>query len=120
MIRHKDASVEKEFHELPYRNPRLYAVLRMLSYYCQIELKQDVVITEVYRDPATNAAQGGIANSPHLTWEAVDIRSLIYTPEEIEKIKNFLNCVTFRHGKQTCVFHQVPGGAPHFHIQVAL
>lgn len=119
MIRFKDPSVEKEFNQLPVHNKRLYKALLMLEQYLDLEIKKDLILTEIYRDPTENAKQGGIPNSPHMNWEAADLRSFIYTEEEIAKITAFLNQLTFRNGKETCVYHAVKNGAPHLHIQVA-
>lgn len=117
MITFKDKSVEAEFNQLPVHNKRMRDLLTALEVFVRLELKKEVMLTEVYRDPTTNAAQGGIPNSPHMVWNAVDLRSWIYTEEEIQKILNFLNCFTYRSPKKTAVYHAVPGGAFHFHIQ---
>ena len=119
MIKFKDPSIEKEYYQLPLQNKRLYKLLLALEQFCDLELGKDIILTEIYRDPTENAKQGGIPNSPHMSWEACDIRSWIYTDKEIERIKAFLNQFTFRNGKQVCVYHAVKGGAPHFHIQLA-
>jgi len=119
MIKFKDPSIEKEWYQLPVQNKRLYKLILALEQFLDLEIKKDLVITEIYRDAATNTAQGGIPNSPHLSWQAVDLRSSIYTNAEIERIKSFLNQFTFRNGKQVCVYHAVTGGAFHMHIQYA-
>lgn len=119
MIQFKDVSVQGEYYLLPIHNRRLAELLNALHSFVSLELKKDIMITEIYRDPAQNAAQGGIPNSPHMTWEAVDIRSWIYTDTEIQRILGFLNAFTFRNGKQVAVYHAVKNGAPHFHIQYA-
>jgi hypothetical protein len=118
-IKFKAQTEEKEFYQLPIHNSRMSLLLRALDAFCELELKKPVIITEIYRTPEENKAQGGIPNSPHLTWEGVDIRSSVFTDAEIERIKNFLNQFTFRNGKQVAVYHAVPGGAFHFHIQYA-
>ena len=116
-IQFKDESLRQEYTSLALRNWRLFNLLSALEVFVRLELKKDLIITEIYRDAATNSAQGGIANSPHMTWEGVDIRSWIYTEAEIQRILAFLNTFTFRNGKQVGVYHAVKNGAPHFHIQ---
>lgn len=119
MLYFKTPKIEKEYHELPIHNRRMHMLLKALEIFCELELKKDVTLTEIYRDPAQNAAVGGIPNSPHMTWEGVDLRSSTFTADEIERIKAFLNTFRFRNGKLVCVYHAVPGGAFHFHIQYA-
>jgi hypothetical protein len=119
MIRFKDTSVEKEFYQLSLQNKRLYKFALALEIFIDLELKKEILITEIHRDEATNKAQGGIDLSPHLTWEGMDLRSWIYTESEIERIKAFANTFSFRNGKQICVYHAVKNGAPHLHIQIA-
>lgn len=118
-IQWKDNRLHKEWAELPVHNRRLRKVLDALSTFAELELGKDLVITCLYRDPAENAAVGGIANSPHMSWEAVDLRSSTFTQEEIDRMLAFLNCFSFRNGKKTAICHAVAGGAKHFHIQVA-
>ena len=118
-IKFKTPEVEKEYYQLPVHNARLSRLLHALEIFCDLELGKPVVITEIYRSAEENAKQGGIPNSPHLNWEGLDIRSTIYTEPEIERIKAFLNTFKFRNGKQVAVYHAVPGGAFHFHIQYA-
>lgn len=119
MLRFKTSEIEKQFYLLPVHNRRLKHVLEMTATFCDLEFKKDVVVTEIYRDAAQNAAVGGIPNSPHMNWEAADLRSSTFSDEQLTKLKTWLNFLTFRNGKQTCVVHAVPGGAFHVHCQVA-
>ena len=119
MITFKSPRIENEFKQLYNRNPRLQKVLEIAARYCELEFKKDIVITSLYRDPQENKDVGGIATSPHMTWEAADLRSFTFTDEELAKLAAFLNGITFRNGKKTCVYHKVAGGAYHLHIQVA-
>jgi len=117
MITGKDARVQGELDQLPLHNARLVKVLTMVTLYCELEFKKDVVVTCVRRTPEENAAQGGIPNSPHTVWNAADLRSSTFSSTEIQKVVTFLNCLTYRAGKNTAMAHQVPGGVMHFHIQ---
>jgi len=115
----KTPRIADEFLDLAQMNPRLKGVLLALEQFTEVELGKGVVVTCLRRTPDENVACGGIVLSPHLTWEAADLRSSIYSESDIAKMLQFLNCFTYRHGKQTAMYHQVQGGAPHFHIQVS-
>ncbi len=115
----KTPRIEHELGQLDVQNPRLLRVLQALEAYAMLEFNKDIVLTCLYRSPEENAAQGGIANSPHLSWEAADLRSSTFTGPEIDRMLGFLNWFSFRNGKKTAICHAVAGGAAHFHLQVA-
>ena len=119
MLLAKDKRIEKELAELQVQNARLNKILQLASLYCEVEFKKDTTVTCIYRSPEENTAVGGIPNSPHLNWEAADLRAVTLTPEQREKLVKTLNNITFRNGKNTSLCHAVDGGALHFHIQVA-
>lgn len=53
----------------------------------------------------------------HTLHRGVDLRSLIYTGDEIDILKEMTNKqFVYGRGKQVAVFHDV-GAGPHFHIQ---
>ena len=83
---------------------------------------KDVVLTSVYRTPEEQAALYAqsvhkVLKSDHMSWEAVDLRSSIYTPEEITAISAYLTAkYKNKDGRRVVLFHTVPGNAPHFHV----
>lgn len=123
MLDFKTPKVAAQFNLLPIHNRRLRKVLDMLALYCELEFRKDVVVTEILRTEEENRAVGGIPNSPHCVWNAADIRSSTFEPDEVAKIEKFLNCVTYRNnGKKTFVYHEVKkpdgtSGGLHLHIQ---
>jgi hypothetical protein len=119
MILYKDKKVEADYDQLALRNPRLSEVIVALCIFAKLEFNKDIVLTCIHRTPEENKAVGGIENSPHLNWEAADLRSSTFTQPEIKRMLAFLNCFTFRNNKQTAICHEVAGGAAHFHLQVA-
>lgn len=124
MAKFKDARIEKEYNELPVHNPRLAKLLRAAETFVELEFKKEIVYTSIFRTQAEHDAlyaqtPPGLkpASSPHMFWEAADLRSTIFTDEEINRLLGFLNTFTFRNGKQVSICHAVAGGAMHFHIQ---
>lgn len=122
MIHFKTPRIEGEFHELPLRNKRLYTLIQVASQYSEFEFRKEITITDLHRTPEENAKlyvpNPEPINKPHTIWEGADLRSSIYTPQEIYKFVAFLNCFTGFGGKRVTAFcHSIPGGAPHFHVQ---
>jgi hypothetical protein len=118
MILFKTPEIEKQYQELPVHNRRLKNAILMLDLFVSLELKKDIELTSLLRTPEENAAVGGIPNSPHLVWNAVDLRSTLYTDAEVNRIVAFMNSLTYHAGKSTAMAHAVGGGAYHLHIQV--
>lgn len=122
MIHFKTPRIEKEFHELPLQNKRLYVLIQAASQYSEFEFKKEITITDLYRTPEENknlyAPGAEPVNRPHTLWEGADLRSIIYSPSQIERFVTFLNMWSGYDGKRvTALFHLVPGGSPHFHLQ---
>ncbi len=117
MIQFKTPRIADEWLLLGLKNDRLKGVLLALEQFVEIEFRKDVVITCLLRTQQENSACGGIIMSPHLSWQAADLRSSIYTEAEINRMVTFLNQFTYRDGKKTALYHRVVGGAPHFHVQ---
>ncbi len=117
MIQFKSPRIADEFLDLGRQNSRLKQLLTTLELFVELEINKDVYLTCILRTAKENAAVGGIDASPHLRWEAVDLRSSIYSQDEIDRMLAFLNQFTYRNGKRVGVFHLIAGGAPHLHIQ---
>lgn len=83
----------------------------------------DVCITSIFRTPeehkalyaATPEAQRP-ATSPHMRWEAADIRSTDFDSNEITRMLAFLNTWSGINGKPAAIYHTIIAGAPHFHV----
>jgi hypothetical protein len=122
MIRFKTPRIEAEFRELPSKNKRLFVLATAAGHYSMFEFKKEITITSLYRTPEENAElyspNKEPFNKPHTLWEAIDLRSTIYTESELKKLLHFLNLWTAFDGKRSTAFcHTVLGGAQHFHVQ---
>lgn len=121
----KTNRVRDEYAQLLVKNPRLFYLLSELTMYVQAKYKKDVVLTSILRTPEEQAdlyknSQKKVVNSPHLTWEAVDLRSSIYTDEEIQDILVYVNGRVKNPDGKVSFVHAIPGNASHFHIYVQL
>lgn len=129
-VKVKDENKDRLTKELPIlmkENKSLYDLLFDLAEYLKETFKKDLVITmifrtdeeqaEIYKDDAKYKAKP--FKSPHQFWQATDIRSLIYTPEEIKSIEKYLN--DKYNGTNfyawTAKNHKVGAGQEHFHVQ---
>jgi len=122
MIQFKTPRIEVEFKELFNRNRRLYQLILVAGQYSEFEFRKEVTITSLYRTPEENAALYAPnvepISKPHTIWQAVDLRSVIYSAPEIYKFVQFLNLWTVFDGKKLTAFcHSIPGGSQHFHVQ---
>jgi hypothetical protein len=123
MILFKSDNEQAEWNQLHLKNMALRDLLMAVAIFVKHEFNKDVVLTEVYRTKAENDAlyaatppEQRPGDSPHMHWEAIDIRSQIYTPVEIQRILEFVNCFRYK-GKHAAVYHAIRGNAPHFHLQ---
>lgn len=121
----KTNRIRDEYAQLLVKNPRLFYLLSELTMYVQARHKKDVVLTSILRTPEEQAdlyknSQKKVVKSPHLTWEAVDLRSSIYTEEEVKDILAYINGrIKNPDGKQSFV-HAIPGNVDHFHVYVQI
>lgn len=117
----------KEFIKLRTENRHLAALLIDLYHYVDQIFEKDTIMTMIYR---TQDEQDRIYahsaryrqnpwKSPHQFWQAVDIRSFIFTTEEILHLVDYLNNKynSSNYYKWTAKYHQVGNGGYHFHIQ---
>ena len=130
MLRAKDSSsrITKEFSELQQKNYPLAALMLDLADHVSTEFRKDVIVTGIFRTKEEQRSLYGANTkrvSPHMLWQAVDIRDWIYTDGEKAAICKFLKLHYDRtnkfkklpSGSKTCWLHKVLGGAMHFHIQ---
>lgn len=125
MIDFKTDRVKSEYAELLKQNQRLYRLVECIAQFTDLEFKKPVFITSILR---TEAEHKGLYKdvpnpppmSPHCYWRGVDLRSSIYTENEIQRIVKFANCFLFHGGaKVTALYHTLPNNALHLHIQYA-
>ncbi len=122
-MKFKTIKEELEYVQLWEENERLAYVGQMLDTFARLEFKKEITVTHIFRTPEEHAAlysatpaEERPATSPHLTWEALDIRSSDFTADQIPRLTRFLNCLTYRGGKPTALYHHIAGNAFHFHI----
>jgi len=132
MLKPKTNKIGDEFLTLETRNPPLAAIMKDLADFVQIEYNKDVWMTHIFRTKdqqkqiyAQESAKKQQGSSPHMRWEAVDIRDRIYTEREKKAIGSYLKkhydstneLATLKSGSRTYWLHAIKGGAMHFHIQ---
>lgn len=125
MIEFKSERVKNEWNELATKNNRLFQLTISLSFFTNMEFKKPVFITHIFRTPEEHAelyketpADKRPATSPHMRWEALDLRSSLYTAREKERITQFLNCFSYQGGqRKVCIIHTIAGNVEHTHVQ---
>lgn len=129
MLKAKNDSprIKKEFGELRVHNKDLMKLILDLYHWIDDTFGKDTVMTMLYRTDAEQDAIYGINpryqkkpwKSPHQFYHAVDIRSRIFTEDEIKQIEDYLNSKwnDTNYYKWTAKCHKVTGQAYHFHIQ---
>lgn len=118
--------LKSEYDQLKTKNNHLYNLLHDICIFCSTNFNKTVVITMIYR---TEAEQDSIYKddpkykvrkfkSPHQFWQAIDLRSRTFTPDEINKLVNYINTIYNKtnHYAWTAKNHNV-GLGDHFHIQ---
>lgn len=122
-MEYKSSKVQAEWAKLLTENPRLANIIETLNAFTNIEFNKQVVCTHIYRTPEEHKALYAQtakppATSPHMRWEAVDIRSTTFNDKEIAKMLTFLNLFTVYGGQRKCaIYHEIAGNTWHFHIQ---
>ena len=124
MINFKTSAERDQYVELATKNPKLSELLIDLDDMIGRNYKKNMVITSIYRSPEEQAALYAksahkVPNSPHMTYEAVDLRSWTFTDVERDEIISYLNKrYTNPDGRRVSMCHAITGGAIHFHIQL--
>jgi len=117
--------INKEYAELANKNGKLHKLLALLDDYSYLNFGLRITITEIYRTQeefdklyAQTPPEKRPARSPHQDWNAADIRSSIYTEEQINKMLTFLNTFTYKTGvKKVAIYHAIAGNVGHLHVQ---
>lgn len=123
--RHFTFKDPNEIHELTVVHPYLLLVLSGLVAYVHDRGYPPPVITCLARTPDEDDAVGAESDS-HSTLRAFDVRSSVYTQDQIEDICDYMNkefaqyaAVSAKTGRNIlALHHKVAGGAMHFHIQI--
>lgn len=123
-MKYKTDRQKDDMYKLSLENPRLYKLVNILESFTQFEFKKELTITDVFRTKAEFDALYAAtpvdkrpASSPHMFWNAVDIRSSDFTENERQLMLTFLNCFKNPSGKVTAMCHAIAGNVLHFHIQ---
>jgi len=128
MILHKTPRLKKEHENLRHQNVALYGLLEALSAMVEGTLKKNITITHLWRSQEEHnglyAATDLLArpkSSPHMRYQAVDLRSKDFTDKEIKDIVAWVNA-NYKNpgGKVSALAHAIAGGAYHLHIQYKL
>lgn len=124
MINFKTGKEREDFDLLDQHNPVLKALLIDAGEFTMLMYGKPIVITSIHRDAAEQAelykqSQVKVIKSAHNTWEAADLRSRTFTPEEIKRICEYLNLkYKNANGKIVAFCHRIDGNAEHFHCQL--
>lgn len=114
--------IKNELIELKTKNRELFDLIIDLYHYADHHFKKDVIITMIYRTQEEQESiygPGVKKKSPHQFWHAIDIRSRIYTQEEIDRMVSYLNgrYNGDNYYRWTTKVHEVGNHGMHFHIQ---
>ena len=129
----KTAAEASEYVTLGVKNPGLYLLVKDLDEFCHESFGKAITLTEVFRDRAemrrlygkSNPKKAETGKSPHMFWNAVDLRERDFTkPEQarmVEWLKDYdklnqLNVMTPAKSRTVWV-HAIPGNVMHFHVQ---
>ncbi len=126
MLIGKDARITGELNQLAVHNKKLYKLARLMSDYAEFMWGIDLTITSILRTQEENdelykntpVADRPKNPSPHLTWEAFDLRSRDLTPTQKDSLCKIANLVKRKDGKVTMFIHAIAGGAEHAHAQL--
>lgn len=129
MIQYKHAPLAQEYEQLKNKNMPLAVLLDDLSAYIESAFEKNVIVTMIFRTREQQEAiygKGTKRKSPHMFWNAIDIRDWIYSQSEKQQIIKWLKDgydATNQSGfiaqaaSKTVWLHQVGAHGMHFHIQ---
>lgn len=106
-MKFKQPHLKEEFDTRP-------EMLKQMAYFferCSMEWGIEPVVTRVLE---RISGSSGV----HEAGRAIDLRSTIYTQEQIVKLLDLVNRMFVRKdGKRVLIYHSFNGGAYHFHLQ---
>lgn len=109
MLYFKTSAIKTEWRDLRLDKRLRFIIVAVVGYVSDV-MEKDVVITSIFR-PGDSGVHG--------CWRGIDLRSWLYTDQEIRKIVRFVNDhVPYNSGRRykTCLHHNVGQGV-HFHFQ---
>jgi hypothetical protein len=123
--------LKKELEQLKTFNYSLYEILKDLNEYTKTNFNLDIVLTHIFRtkeEQETFYGKGTKKISPHQLWHSVDIRTFIFTHEQISQIEDYINNKYNKNNyyRWTCKNHYIisPDGTinfgNHFHFQFVM
>jgi hypothetical protein len=122
-MQYKTDLIKSEFETLKTKNPKLVKILTAIDLFSQAEFGKEIVLTSIYRSleeykALYSANPSAMPTSlPHSKYQAADLRSSIYSQQEVDRIVAFANCFHFYGGqRKTALYHAIANGAPHFHV----
>lgn len=115
--------IKNELIELKTKNRELFDLIIDLYHYADHNFNKDVVITMIYRTQEEQESiygSGYSKKSPHQFYHAIDIRSRLYTQDEMNQMVKYLNERYNKNNyyKWTTKVHEVGDHGMHFHIQL--
>lgn len=123
-IQFKTPRQTSDFGALQTKNPKLAQIANALSIFVSVNYGKDIVVTDVFRTKeefdslyAATPVERRPTDSPHCHYNAFDLRSSIYTSDEVDRIVSFLNLFNNPSGRPVCLYHKIAGGTTHFHVQ---
>lgn len=124
-MRFKTIRLRRELEELRDKNKSLFDLLIDLDLYSIKNFEKEITVTHIFRtkqehDDLYKLTLNPPKTSPHMRWEAADIRSLDYTQDQVDDLLSYLNQSKNTNGKPRAIYHKIPGNRFHFHIYVEI
>lgn len=121
----KSDRIKDEYTKLALNNAKLYGILEVACAAFNAAYGKDFMLTSILRTKAENdelykatPPDKRPQSSPHLFWQAADIRTKDLSKDEIEFLLKEFNSNTVYQGRRKCaLYHEIPAQALHLHIQ---
>lgn len=123
MLVFKTPRERDEYNTLQTTNKPLADLAEQFAFYVQQKLNKDVVVTDIFRSQEEHDRLYAFSpkkplTSDHMFWGALDLRSSIYTQDEIDHLVEYLNTnYKSKNNKPTARYHRIAGNTWHFHVQ---
>lgn len=118
----KTPRIRDEWVELGTKNNALSELIIDVAEYVANHFKQDLTLTSILRTAEEQAdlykmSMKKVVKSDHLSYEAVDLRSLVFKKDEIDELVKYINGKwKNKDGRAVALYHTVINNSPHFHI----